>query len=435
MLSQCRVIPPPPPLLLLLLLLLLGVETQAQSGDGDTDTELRVTCTSDISKHINYLTCQLTGGRNEDDDDEDGDDIEKMSLCYTEWVKSKTKCLEGSGRKMNFTHSPLNIINVTVHLKSGGNITTAVNPKYIVKPRSPHVQNVTFNLESNQAVIYIQTPYQNDYLKVENQLFQLHISTAGSDMTQNISGSDNIKISMDHLQWNARYYVRVQAIPVGGYLRGSWSEWSDTFTFDTPPEVEVPNETKERQEVYILIVCLIGFVVVTSSVGFFSKNKIFAYMWPSIPHPKHTLVQICKPDKGLLLNLKPEVFSALKIYPIDEAKEDQAEEMQLSVSPAAATVDDGTQSNNPSSTQSSNCRSTTSISTEELELSALLSRSSFNGEDSLQSTSPSLNNALLLREVPEPWPEGSSGGNQVELFGVGQKEEAYVTMSSFYQIK
>lgn len=51
-----------------------------------------------------------------------------------------------------------------------------------VKPRSPFVQDVHFNLDSKQAVIYIQTPYYNDYLKIENQLFQLHICTASSEM-------------------------------------------------------------------------------------------------------------------------------------------------------------------------------------------------------------------------------------------------------------
>ncbi|XP_067339488.1 interleukin-7 receptor subunit alpha isoform X2 [Channa argus] len=355
-----------------------------------------------------------------------------MSLCYKDWpMGGRLKCLKGSGHTMNFTQSPVNIIALTVHLKSGGNITKEVKPTNIVKPRSPRVQNVTFNLESNQAVIYIQTPYtHNDYLKVENQLFQLHISTAGSEMTQNLSGSDNIKISMDHLRRNAQYFVSVQAIPVGSSLHGSWSEWSEAFTFITPDEDH--DEVTNSQKVYILIVCLISLVVVTSSVVFLSKNKIIAYMWPSIPHPKHTLVQICKPNKGLLLNLKPEVFSALKVYPMEETEEDQGEDTQPSVNALAA---DGTQSNNPSSTQSSDCRSTTSISTEELELSTLLSRSSSNGEDSLQSTSPSPINVLMLCEVPIPRPEGRSGGNQVELFGLGQQEEAYVTMSSFYQIK
>lgn len=53
-----------------------------------------------------------------------------------------------------------------------------------VKPRSPQVWNVTFNQESNQAFIYIHTPYHNNYLKVDNQLFQLHIWNTSSSIVR-----------------------------------------------------------------------------------------------------------------------------------------------------------------------------------------------------------------------------------------------------------
>lgn len=44
--------------------------------------------------------------------------------------------------------------------------------------------NVSFDLETNQTVIFIKTPYQNDFLRVENQLFQLHIWTAGQNLVR-----------------------------------------------------------------------------------------------------------------------------------------------------------------------------------------------------------------------------------------------------------
>lgn len=132
--------------------------------------------------------------------------------------------------------------------------------------------------------------------------------------------------------------------------------------------------------------------------------------------------------QGLLLNFNPEEFSALKVCPLEKAELRPCEEPEASVCPAAAAAAaDSSQSSDPCSTQSSDCRSTTSITTEELELSALLSSS--DGEDSLQSTSPSPVNVL------QPRAEGSGGGNEPEVFGVSQQDEAYVTMSSFYQIK
>uniref|UniRef100_A0A3P8UBF1 Fibronectin type-III domain-containing protein n=1 Tax=Amphiprion percula TaxID=161767 RepID=A0A3P8UBF1_AMPPE len=384
------------------------------------------------------LTCELLrGGSDDEDAEEDEDGIEKMSLCYTNWSdQDHLRCLEEPGDTISSEDlKPLMKLKLTVHLRRGGNLSTTVHLMEIVKPRSPQVWNVTFDQDLNQAVIHFQTPDNKDYLRVDNQVFQLHICTAGSTTIQNVSSKDFLLIDMDHLKRHTEYHVKVRAIPQR--FKGSWSEWSETFSFFTPagknqesillPHISktprqlssVPPEKKLPDQTYILIVCLVSVLVMTSSGIICWKNKIFAYMWPSIPHPKQTLVQICKPNKGLLLNFKPEVFSALKVYPLEKPACVEMESSQSS-----------TQSSSQSSTQSSGCRSTTSVITEELELTALLSSSS--GEDSLQGSSPS--------HVPQPMetpgsPDRISAGHEVEVFGVSQQEEAYVTMSSFYQIK
>ncbi|XP_073333641.1 interleukin-7 receptor subunit alpha [Pagrus major] len=408
-----------------LLLLLLPAVTEAQSGDGETDMELRLSCTSHIMIDGSNLTCRLVGGRSdsEDDEDDEADGIERMTACYTDWSVMEENCVEGFGDTVSSKAlNPVLLFNVTAHLKRGGGISTVIDLKKIVKPKSPQVWNVTFNQESDQTFIYIHTPYHKDYLKVDNQLFQLHIWNTSSSIYQNVSSSDHVilKIDMERLRSNATYQVKVRAIPQN-FLQGSWSEWSETFSFSTAAG------DNEHTETYTLIVCLVLLVVVTSSVVLFWKNKIFTFMWPSIPHPKHTLVQICKPNKGLLLNFKPEVFSALKVYPMEKTEE----ETEPSITAAAA---EDTRSNPACSTHSSDSsRSTTSVSTEELEL---LSRSSSDGEDSLQSTSLSPVHVPQLEErLLSPQPECSGGGNEAEESGGSQQEEAYVTMSSFYQIK
>uniref|UniRef100_A0A3Q1F0E3 Interleukin 7 receptor n=1 Tax=Acanthochromis polyacanthus TaxID=80966 RepID=A0A3Q1F0E3_9TELE len=427
--------------MLLLLLLLLPAGTQEQSGDREPDMEPRIRCSSHISTSRCSLTCELPGGGSDDEDaEEDEDGIESMSVCYTDWLhQDPLWCLQEPGNTISSEHlKPLMELNLTVYLRRGLNQSITVRPMDIVKPRTPQVWNVTFDQDLNQAVIHFRTPDNKDYLRVDNQEFQLHIQTVDSTMIQKVSSKDFLLIDMDHLRKHTKYHVKVRAIP--RTFKGSWSKWSETFSFFTPAgkkkEFSVSPEKKLPDQTYIRIMCLVSVLVVTSSAVICWKNKIFSYMWPSIPHPKQTLVQICKPNKGLLLNFKPEVFSTLKVYPLEKPA---CEEMEPSIGPAAAdsvqpsspsSSHSSSQSSSQSSTHSSGCRSSASVSTEELEL--LLSSSS--GEDSLQSSSPSL--------VPQPMetpgsapPDRISAGHEVEMFAVSQQEEAYVTMSSFYQIK
>nr|WKN12638.1 IL7r [Chaunax abei] len=411
------------------IVVLLPAVTRPQSGGGDV--EPRITCTSDIMTDRSSLTCKLVGGENEDDEDEEADGIEKMTACYADFSTAtvRTTCVTGSGDTINSRDLSLVVdLNMTVHFKRGGQITTMIDLKKIVKPRSPQVWNVTFNQESNQVLIRVRTPYHREYLKVENQLFQLLIWSSDSTTIQNMTSSEHIvmKIDMERFQKNTKYQVKVRAIPLK-HLQGTWSEWSDTFSFFTPAEEKVQEQRDDRWEMSTLTACLVFLVVVTSSVVFIWKNKIFSYMWPNIPHPKHTLVQICKSNKGLLLNFKPEVFSALKVYPLEKTEEQPCEDTEPSITGSSA---EGTQSSPPCSTQSfDGSTSTTSVSTEELELSALLSRSSSDGED----TGPSPID--ILQRPPTPQAERSSGGHEAEVIGGSQQEEAYVTMSSLYQIK
>ncbi|XP_062268354.1 interleukin-7 receptor subunit alpha [Platichthys flesus] len=404
--------------------LLLMVGVQAQSGDTDTDVEPRISCSSHITTELNSLTCELLPGHHDDEDDEDdedeGDSIENMTLCSPDVSEGRrgVRCERGHGNTLNFTKAPVVDFNLTVQLKRGGEIWTRVDPKKIVKPRPPHLWNVTFDQESNKAVVHIQSPYHKDYL-TGNQMFQLHIwATDRPNMIQNISSESSMKIDMEHLRKSTKYHVKVRSIPVKP-LEGSWSEWSDTFTFYTPAGAQEPDD---RQQMYMVVLCLTVLVVVSVAVVFLWKKKLLTYMWPIIPHPKETLVHLGKPNKGLLLNFNPEVFSALRVSSMSQC----CHEPESSPSPA-----EGAQSGHPCSTQSSDCRSTTSVSTEELELSAMLSGSSSAADASLHSATPSPVQHLLLGGRTER----CSGANESEASAAGQQEEAYVTMSSFYQDK
>ncbi|KAK5878248.1 hypothetical protein CesoFtcFv8_023672 [Champsocephalus esox] len=64
---------------------------------------------------------------------------------------------------------------------------------------------------------------------------------------------------------------------------------------------------------------LLVLLLLPSGLLLLLKNRIFSYVWPNIPHPKHTLMHICKSNKGLMLTLRPEEFSSLKLEKTGEA--------------------------------------------------------------------------------------------------------------------
>lgn len=168
---------------------------------------------------------------------------------------------------------------------------------------------------------------------------------------QNISSSDHaiLKINMERLQSKAQYQVRVRAIPrPKSSLQGSWSDWSETFSFSTTAGDSKSASTRsasweDKRHHQRRIKTLYLFLQVRSIrrrthwlcvsfswlwwlpvlfcsgrtskkslfpcqqirwsrcvsyvIYFFFLHRILTFMWPSIPHPKHTLVQICKPNK------------------------------------------------------------------------------------------------------------------------------------------
>lgn len=310
-----------------------------------------------------------------------------------------------------------------------------------------------------------------------------------------------MRLDEAHLRKNAKYRVRVRAIPKEG-LQGTWSEWSEPYNFSTPPGKSksvnsashddcnktfclFPSENTPNQilwETYAVIVCLVLIVVVTFSVVLSLKRKYdisahliskcqlakcsdliflsFTELLPMFGQAFRILNKhYCRPatqiqyvsfssllkqlffymfdpllmaslrdppclyslfSQGLLLNVKPDVFSILKVYSTEEI-EPVEESDPLDV----ADVD---QPSLPCSSLSSDSRSADSVSTEDLEVSALLSRSSSEEDGSLQSAAPS---PVEAPGTPQSERDGEGKGT---VFGVSKQEEAYVTMSSFYQI-
>ncbi|KAK5878249.1 hypothetical protein CesoFtcFv8_023673 [Champsocephalus esox] len=125
--------------------------------------------------------------------------------------------------------NPVIQYRVTLLLRGGGSRSRTLDLKTVVKPRPPQV---SLSLMDSQVLIRLQSPDSNDYLRDDNQLFQIQLWRGGRSTLQNLS-SPSLLLVLD------QYRVRGRSLPVNG-LQGSWSSWSPTLTPPVDPPADPP---------------------------------------------------------------------------------------------------------------------------------------------------------------------------------------------------
>ncbi|KAF3848352.1 hypothetical protein F7725_014849 [Dissostichus mawsoni] len=281
--------PGAPMVRVLVLVLVLAAAARALSGDGDGDSG--VVCSSHLLLSGCSLSCQLGGGGGEDDEDEDEEALEKMSLhrCQ-QWVQL-LQCLRPPPLVSPPLLNPVIQYRVTLLLRGGGSRSRTLDLKTVVKPRPPQV---SLSLMDSQVLIRLQSPDSNDYLRDDNQLFQIQLWRGGRSTLQNLS-SPSLLLVLD------QYRVRGQL---------------ELLEPDPDPPADPAADPPRRPA---LIGGLLVLLLLPSGLLLLLKNRIFSYLWPNIPHPKHTLMHFCKSNKGLMLTLRPEEFSSLRLEKTGEA--------------------------------------------------------------------------------------------------------------------
>ncbi|KAJ7987119.1 hypothetical protein DPEC_G00335450 [Dallia pectoralis] len=403
----------------LLIGLLVPVLVCCQSGGVWTDNEPTILCTSHLSVHeANSLICYF-----EDDDNETLEDIEQMTLS-----DGKIYLREKGNNITSSKLVPLQNYKLIISLKRGVSYTKSINLKNIIKPRSPWIVNATYLASPHRVNIYIGHQYKGDYLTSNNQLFQLLIWSVKNTLVPNITEQLFILEGDEYLYGNTEYHVKVRAKPNGLYFDGSWSEWSASIGFRTGPET-----TPEQMMLYSLTMVVVVLLLGTSAFIFTWRKQIQSFVWPSIPHPKHTLFHMYKPIKGPLVSFNPEVFSDRNIQVVEPEEEDVT--ARTPDSDALAEVKG--QSLLQCSGETMSCSSGSSDGSD-----ATLLRCTSPGDrvDSRAGNSLSSGSTVgildLKSDTDSVGTDDSDGNVCVVAVSATRKpgnDEAYVTMSSFYQ--
>ncbi|XP_058420229.1 interleukin-7 receptor subunit alpha isoform X1 [Diceros bicornis minor] len=194
-----------------------------------------------------------------------------------------------------------------------------------VKPEAPFDIRVIYREEANDFVVTFNTSHlQKKYVKdLMHEVAYRQEKNENDWMHVNLS-STKLTLLQRKLQPDAMYEIKVRSIPNTNYFEGIWSEWSPSFHFRTP------ETTIGEMDPVLLIISIVSFFSVALMVILACvlwKKRIKPIVWPSLPDHKKTLEQLCKkPKKNLNVSFNPESFLDCQIHKVDgiQAK-DEAE--------------------------------------------------------------------------------------------------------------
>ncbi|XP_007951415.1 interleukin-7 receptor subunit alpha [Orycteropus afer afer] len=331
----------------------------------------------------------------------------------------------------------------------------------IVKPEAPFDLKVFYREGANDFLVTFNTSHlHKNYVKelVHDVAYRLEKSK-NNWMHVNLS-STKLALLQRKLQPDAMYEIKVRSIPTGKYFEGFWSAWSPSYHFRTSD----PDDGGKMDPVFLIISILssfsVGVLVILACVLW--KKRIKPIIWPNLPDHKKTLEQLCKkPKKNLNVSFNPESFLDCQIHKVDgiQARDEAEGFLQGALPPPLK----------ESEKQKFSDVQGPSWPSEH----AVITPDTFGGDSALRSQPGNINiynvhelpscRSLSCRDVGKNGPHvyqslllspGTSNGTQPPLFPLqsgiltlnptpqGQpsltslgssQEEAYVTMSSFYQ--
>ncbi|XP_028623481.1 interleukin-7 receptor subunit alpha [Grammomys surdaster] len=332
----------------------------------------------------------------------------------------------------------------------------------IVKAEAPSDLEVVYRKEANDFLVTFNTPHsKKKYVKKLKHDVAYRPERAESNWTHVYLSHTRTTILVRKLQPKAVYEIKVRSIPHHEYFQGFWSEWSPSSTFETPE----PKNQGGWDPVLpsIIILSLFSMVLLVILAHVLWKKRIKPVVWPSLPDHKKTLEQLCKkPKKNLNVSFNPESFLDCQIHEVNgiQARDEVESFLQNYLPPQPEEVE---KQGHRGAVHSANWPSETSVSPPETcrresPLRCLARNlSTCNTPTFLSSRSPDYRDSEENRPhvyqdlfpssgntnatVPQPFPLQSgllipvSQRQPISTSSVLNQEEAYVTMSSFYQNK
>ncbi|XP_040613665.1 interleukin-7 receptor subunit alpha [Mesocricetus auratus] len=336
----------------------------------------------------------------------------------------------------------------------------------IVKPEVPFDLKVVYRKEANDFLVTFNTTHsQKKYMKQLMHDMAYRPKKGENNWTHVTLSNTRTTILERNLQPKSVYEIKVRSFPGTRYFQGFWSEWSPSSTFKTPDPGSPGGWDPVLPSISILSFFSVALLFILTCVLW--KKRIKPIVWPSLPDHKKTLEQLCKkPQKNLNVSFNPASFLDCQIHEVNGIQSrDEVESFLQNVHPTQPDPppEELEKQERGASVHSPNWLSEISVSTPET-VRRNSSLRFLNRNPSACSTpmfpssrSPNYRDGDRNRPhvyqdlLPSP---GNTNGTLPQLFplqsgilipvsqrqpipnsSVLNQEEAYVTMSSFYQNK
>lgn len=332
----------------------------------------------------------------------------------------------------------------------------------IVKPEAPSNLKVVYRKEANDFLVTFNTSHSTKkYVTALKHDVAYRPERGESNWTHVYLSHTRTTILQRKLQPKAVYEIKVRSIPNHEYFKGFWSEWSPSSTFETPDSKYEGGWDPVLPSIILLSLFSMVLLVILAHVLW--KKRIKPVVWPSLPDHKKTLEQLCKkPKKNLNVSFNPESFLDCQIHEVNgiQARDEVESFLQNDLPPRPGELE---KQGHRVAVHGANWPSEISGGTPETfrresPLRCLARNlSTCNTPAFLSSRSPDYregdgNRPHVYQDllpssrntngtVPQPFPLQSgilipvSQGQPISTSSVLNQEEAYVTMSSFYQNK
>ncbi|XP_027490866.1 interleukin-7 receptor subunit alpha isoform X2 [Corapipo altera] len=337
---------------------------------------------------------------------------------------------------------------------------------HIVKPEVPFAINITYQREANEYLIRYRTPHSGKKYLEGKLMHQIAYRQEEGTWKTIESPHDHVRLLGQNLKNNASYEVKVRSQPNGKFFKGTWSEWSTSKSFRTARD---QHSTESYSSVVMIILSILGFmlcVVMTALIIIFWENRIKPAVWPNLPDHKKTLEKLCKkPKNNFDISFNPESFGYVHIHKVDsiQAKAELENFLQPSVAPETSLPEKFRKGSDlkmiPAMTDKSNLNlsvtygglwpaeaphrllGTSQFAVTEGDCSSSTYEVCHGNSVPLHNSRGSnLSFAPPLDPSGQPSPEPPDDDTVSQMLSNSEmrspnKEEAYVTMSSFYKIQ